>query len=66
MVANRMMEAASEYDRPSVIYRPTLAIDGGQWCALYGENLQAGVAGFGTSPHEAMQKFDDAWYAALQ
>ena len=28
--------------------------DGDQWCALYGENLQEGVAGFGRTPAEAM------------
>ncbi len=46
---------------PSVVFRPRLSIDGDQWCALYGENLQDGVAGFGSSPEKAMQDFDDAW-----
>ena len=35
--------------------------DGDQWCALYGENLQEGVAGFGRTPAEAMADFDQAW-----
>jgi len=35
---------------PHVLMRPKLSIDGDQWCALYGENLQDGVAGFGDSP----------------
>jgi len=46
---------------PSTIYRPALSIDGDQWCALYGENLQDGVAGFGKSPALAMADFDRAW-----
>jgi hypothetical protein len=28
--------------RPSVLYRPAISIDGNQWCALYGANLQDG------------------------
>lgn len=47
-----------EHMRPSVLFRPALSIDGNQWCALYGENLQDGVAGFGDSPEEAMRDFD--------
>lgn len=47
--------------KPSTIYRPKLMIDGNQWCALYGENLQDGVVGFGNSPEEAMSDFDAAW-----
>jgi len=46
---------------PSVLYRPSLTIDGDQWCALYGENLQDGVAGFGKSPELAMLAFNQAW-----
>ena len=51
----------SAHRRPSVLYRPTLSIDGDQWCALYGDNLQAGVAGFGSTPAAAMEAFDRAW-----
>lgn len=47
--------------RPSVLYRPSLSIDGDKWCALYGENLQDGVAGFGDTPELAMLDFDQAW-----
>ena len=52
--------------RPSVLYRPAIMIDGNKWCALYGENLQDGVAGFGDSPYEAMSDFDKAWTTKLQ
>lgn len=44
---------------PSVLYRPKISIDGNQWCALYGENLQDGVAGFGDTPILAMLDFDN-------
>jgi hypothetical protein len=49
----------------SAIYRPKLSIDGNQWCALYGDNLQDGVAGFGDSPELAMVDFNKNWYAKL-
>lgn len=47
--------------RPSVLYRPTLVADGSMWCALYGDDLQVGVAGFGETPDAAMRAFDQAW-----
>jgi hypothetical protein len=28
--------------------------DGDQWCALFGDNLQDGYAGFGETPEEAI------------
>jgi hypothetical protein len=63
---DRIVEAASAYDKPSFLYRPKLFIDGDHWCALYGDDLQNGIAGFGKSPYEAICKFDDAWYAKLE
>lgn len=32
--------------------------DGDMWCCLYGDNLQVGIAGFGTSPEQAMYAFE--------
>ena len=49
------------YTLPSAIYRPSLKIDGNKWCALYGESLEEGIAGFGDTPAEAMAEFDKAW-----
>lgn len=46
---------------PHVLMRPALFADGTAWCALYGENLQVGVSGFGDTPAEAMAAFDKAW-----
>jgi hypothetical protein len=54
-----------EWRRPSVLFRPRLSIDGNQWMALYGENLQDGVAGFGDSPELAMFDFDFQWHKRL-
>lgn len=59
-------QAAASYDRPAVIWKPKLFIDGNQWCALFGENLQDGVAGFGDSPANAMWDFDKAWDTKLK
>ena len=50
---------------PHVLMRPRVFIDGNQWCALYGDNLQDGVAGFGASPKTAMAAFDESWNSAL-
>ena len=45
---------------------PKVSIDGNQWCVLYGENLQDGVAGFGDSPLLAMFDFNKAWHKKLE
>lgn len=61
LIGYEATKAAEAYAAPSAIYRPALTIDGNQWCALYGENLQDGVAGFGDTPAAAMLAFDNAW-----
>ena len=63
--AQERYAASCESNRPSTIYKPRLYIDGDKWCALYGENIQDGVAGFGSSPDGACRAFDSAWYAEL-
>lgn len=65
MAGNAIVEATGEYNRPSAVWRPKLTIDGDQWCALYGNDLEEGVAGFGDSPEAAMRAFDVAWYTKL-
>ncbi len=59
-------DVAHELCRPCVVMRPSLSIDGNKWCALYGDSLQDGVAGFGSSPFEACWNFDIAWHTKLQ
>ena len=50
---------------PSTLYKPKLCVDGNQWCALYGEDLQIGIAGFGDTPELAMADFDRNWITSL-
>lgn len=64
-IAQEFAITADDQRRPSVMFRPRLSIDGNQWCALYGDNLQDGVAGFGNSPSAAMHDFDRAWATNL-
>jgi hypothetical protein len=52
---NRACELAAA---PSTHLRPRLFPDGNRWCALYGENLQDGLCGFGKTPEGAMADFD--------
>lgn len=61
MIKISWQEAAWEQQRPSVVFKPKLSRDGDMWCALFGENLQEGVAGFGPRPADAMWAFDTAW-----
>lgn len=62
MIRHSVIETMGQWTRPSIMYRPTLSADGTAWCALYGDDLQVGVAGFGDTPEEAMRAFDVAWY----
>lgn len=65
MSKEAIASAAIEYERPSAVFKPRIFMDGDQWCALYGDNLQDGVAGFGKSPADAMWNFDAAWRKPL-
>ena len=60
------LDVACQKQRPSFLLKPKLMIDGNQWCALLGDNLQDGVAGFGDSPDEAYADFDKSWYKKLK
>lgn len=63
-VEDNLRGLASSYDRPSAVYRPRLFMDGDHYCALYGENLQDGCAGFGRTADAAMWDFDKNWVQA--
>jgi hypothetical protein len=41
--------------------KPKLSKDGNQWCVLYGENLQEGIAGFGDTPRKAITAWNAEW-----
>ena len=60
-----MYEYACKINEPFTLYRPKIFIDGNQWCALYGENIQEGVAGFGDSPEKAVADFNRKWGESL-
>ncbi len=47
------------------ILKHSIKKDGDQWCVLYGDNLQDGVAGFGKSPYLAVLNFNENWYQKL-
>ena len=59
--ADEAMATAQEGQRPCILFKPRLFRDGDQWLALFGDNLQEGVAGFGDTPDAAMRAFDEAW-----
>ncbi len=47
--------------RPSVVLKAKVYPDGDMWCALYGDNIQEGVCGFGKTPDKACRDFDNNW-----
>ena len=61
-----IQEAAGHFTLPHVIYKPKLYPDGDQWCALFAEDIQSGVCGFGDTPAKAMYAFDLAWDAPIK
>ena len=63
MVQQEYLNSAYEQQRPSVLFRPEVSIDGNKYCVLYGKDLMEGVAGFGDSLSEAMADFDKNWNA---
>ena len=40
-------------------YYLRLSLDGNQWCALIGEDLQEGIAGFGDTRYDAIRALAD-------
>lgn len=61
LVRDRQLALIAEQSRPFMLLRPKLFPDGDQWCAIYGENLQEGVAAFGKTPEKASIQFDVEW-----
>lgn len=47
------------------LLKPSIQIDGNQWCILYGEDLQSGIAGFGDPPELAVLDFNKQWYKPI-
>lgn len=65
IIQQEALVSLAEMRRPSVLYRPTLILDGNAWVAIYSD-LPTGVAGFGASPAEAMEAFDKAWAERIE
>lgn len=42
------------------VLKPAIYKDGDMWCALHGEDLQVGIAGFGPTPALALAAFESA------
>ena len=66
MASRAIQQAAWDHATPAAIYRPRIFMDGNQWCALYGDDLQDGVAGFGDSPYLACHAFNVAWETKIR
>ena len=66
MIRCRMEEAICAYQAPHVMMRPKIYPDGNKWCALYGDNIQEGVCGFGDTPANAAYDFDSNWYGWIK
>jgi hypothetical protein len=57
---------SNEYELQIIRFAESLKVvpvkDGTQWCAMYGENLQVGIAGFGDTPFKAIEALRDEFY----
>jgi len=56
-----MRNVADEQRRPFVLLKPNMGKDGNQWSALYGDNIQEGICGYGDTPEDAARDFDNNW-----
>lgn len=62
---NHLHAMATEQLRPFNRVKPLRFFpEEDQWCVLYGEDLATGVAGFGNTPQEASEAFDQAWFTS--
>lgn len=44
------------------LLKPKISIDGNQWCCLYGDNIQDGIAGFGDTPMKAIYDWNKQFH----
>ena len=58
----RIAKLNNEYDYSLfVLLKPKIYKDGDQWCVLYGDDLQTGIAGFGDTPYLAILDWNKQW-----
>ena len=61
---SRIAGSLERLSSPAAIFKPKVFPDGKLWCALYGENLHEGIAGFGETPELAIDDFNATWEKA--
>lgn len=61
---SRIADSLERLSSPAAIFKPKVFPDGKLWCALYGENLHEGIAGFGETPELAIDDFNATWEKA--
>jgi len=64
-IRNQTAQEQQEFNLFATL-KPSIQRDGNQWCVLYGEDLQSGIAGYGVSPHLAIMDFNLAWYKSIE
>lgn len=65
--SNLKYQTAIEMQEMSLfaLLKPSLKQDGSQWCVLYGDSIEEGIAGFGISPNVAIQNWNKKWHEQL-
>lgn len=53
-----------EYNLFSIL-KPKLFIKENQWCCLYGNDIETGIAGFGESPYASILNWSKQWYKKI-
>lgn len=56
---------STEYNKFSIL-KPKLYMDGNEWCVLFGDNIQEGVAGFGKTPDKAVLDWNRQWFKEVE
>jgi hypothetical protein len=46
--------------------KPSIYIDGDEWCVLLGENIQNGISGFGDTSYKAILNFNAEFNKSLK
>jgi len=67
-VGQSRLNAAIEAEEMNLfaMLKPKIFMDGSQWCVLYGEDIQSGIAGFGDTPRLAVYAFNKQWDSVLK
>lgn len=61
-IQQEVYSVSNAMQAPHVLMRPKIYPDQGSWFALYDDDLQSGVCGFGDTPEKACAAFDKAWF----